>query len=99
MSNLSFVLIFVRLFFASSIKTQKSLRKIWQFIIFARILQINLAKGTLRFSFSTNNEYEEIDVAVAIIKESVEKLRSYSPTYMSKKATKGKRGRKKNVVL
>ena len=55
----------------------------------------DLAKGTIRFSFSKNNEYEEVDKAVAIIKESVEKLRAYSPTYSSKSTLKQKRGRKK----
>lgn len=55
----------------------------------------DLAKGTIRFSFSKNNEYEEVDRAVAIIKESVAKLRAYSPTYSSKSVTKQKRGRKK----
>lgn len=56
----------------------------------------DLAKSTIRFSFSKNNEYEEVDKAVAIIKESVEKLRSFSPTYSSKSSIKQKRGRKKN---
>lgn len=55
----------------------------------------DLAKGTIRFSFSKNNEYEEVDRAVAIIKECVEKLRAYSPTYSSKSTIKQKRGRKK----
>lgn len=59
----------------------------------------DLAKGTVRFSFSKNNEPEEIDTAIAIIKESVLKLRAFSPTYTSQKS-KGKRGRKKkNDVL
>lgn len=55
----------------------------------------DLAKGTVRFSFSANNEPEEIDKAIAIIKESVSKLRAFSPTYSSlKKSTgSGKRGR------
>ena len=55
----------------------------------------DLAKGTIRFSFSKNNEYEEVDIAVRIIKECVEKLRAYSPTYSSKSTVKQKRGRKK----
>lgn len=55
----------------------------------------DLAKGTIRFSFSKNNEYEEVDKAVAIIKECVEKLRAFSPTYSSKSTLKQKRGRKK----
>ena len=55
----------------------------------------DLAKGTIRFSFSKNNEYEEVDKAVSIIKECVEKLRSFSPTYSSKSTLKQKRGRKK----
>ena len=41
------------------------------------------------------NEYEEVDKAVSIIKECVEKLRAYSPTYSSKSTLKQKRGRKK----
>jgi len=57
-------------------------------------LNEDLAKGTLRFSFSKNNEPEEIDIAVAIIKESVMKLRVFSPTYSgTKQGAKGKRGR------
>ena len=56
-------------------------------------LDEDLAKGTLRFSFSKNNEPEEIDIAVAIIKESVMKLRVFSPTYSGTKQGKGKRGR------
>ena len=57
-------------------------------------LNEDLAKGTVRFSFSKNNEPEEIDRAVAIIKESVAKLRAFSPTYTSsKQGPKGKRGR------
>jgi len=55
----------------------------------------DLAKGTIRFSFSKNNEYEEVDTAVAIIKDSVAKLRAFSPTYSSKSTVKQKRGRKK----
>lgn len=58
-------------------------------------LSDDLAKSTIRFSFSKNNEYEEVDRAVAIIKECVEKLRSFSPTYSSKSTVKQKRGRKK----
>ena len=57
-------------------------------------LNEDLAKGTLRFSFSKNNEPEEIDSAIAIIKESVMKLRVFSPTYSgTKQGAKGKRGR------
>lgn len=58
------------------------------------------AKGTIRFSFSKNNEPEQIDIAVAVIKESVAKLRAFSPTYQSSKKvskTGGKRGRPKKV--
>ncbi|MBQ8430649.1 MAG: aminotransferase class V-fold PLP-dependent enzyme, partial [Clostridia bacterium] len=62
-------------------------------------LNEDLAKGTVRFSFSKNNEPEEIDTAIAIIKESVSKLRAFSPTYSSKQKTKGKRGRKKKNEL
>ena len=64
-------------------------------VIKALGLDDDLAKGTVRFSFSKNNEPEEIDIAVAIIKESVSKLRAFSPTYTSKQKSKGKRGRKK----
>lgn len=68
-------------------------------VIKALGLDDDLAKGTVRFSFSKNNEPEEIDVAVAIIKESVSKLRAFSPTYISKQKSKGKRGRKKKNEL
>lgn len=39
------------------------------------------ARCTVRFSLGKNNSYEEIDNAIAIIKKSVEELRSYSSTY------------------
>ncbi|MFQ6752183.1 MAG: cysteine desulfurase family protein [Clostridia bacterium] len=39
------------------------------------------AKATIRFSLGKNNSYEELDKAVAIIKRSVDELRSYSSTY------------------
>lgn len=68
-------------------------------VIQALGLDEDLAKGTMRFSFSKNNEPEEIDIAVAIIKESVSKLRAFSPTYEAKQKTKGKRGRKKKNEL
>ena len=60
-------------------------------------LSEDMAKGTVRFSFSKNNEPEEIDKAIAIIKESVSKLRAFSPTYSStkKSAGTGRRGRPK----
>ena len=58
-------------------------------------LSDDMAKATIRFSFSKNNEYEEVDKAVAIIKECVEKLRSFSPIYSAKSTLKQKRGRKK----
>lgn len=59
----------------------------------------DLAKGTVRFSFSRYNDPEDIDVAVAIIKESVLKLRAFSPVYVAKQKSKGKRGRKKKNEL
>lgn len=62
-------------------------------------LNEDMAKGTVRFSFSKNNEPEEIDRAIAIIKESVLKLRALSPTYTkTKKSTgTGKRGRPRKI--
>ncbi len=62
-------------------------------------LNEDMAKGTVRFSFSKNNEPEEIDRAIAIIKESVLKLRALSPTYSKTKKTTGtgKRGRPRKI--
>jgi cysteine sulfinate desulfinase/cysteine desulfurase-like protein len=45
-------------------------------------------QGTLIFSFSMNNTLEEIDLAFAALKRSVEFLRKISPLYQ-----KGKGGR------
>ena len=38
-----------------------------------------VAQGTIRFSFGTNNTKEEIDYVVSILKKNVEKLRQMSP--------------------
>ena len=38
-----------------------------------------IAQGTIRFSFGTNNTKEEIDYVVSILKKNVEKLRQMSP--------------------
>ena len=43
----------------------------------------DMARSTIRFSFSTSNSYQEIDHAIAIIKQCVEELRAYSSTYGS----------------
>lgn len=48
------------------------------------------AKATLRFSLGKNNSYEELDMAVSIIAQSVNELRAYSSTYGMK--TRKRRG-------
>ena len=53
-------------------------------VISALGIQADNARSTLRFSFSTSNTFEEIDKAVAIIKQAVEELRAYSSTYSMK---------------
>lgn len=44
----------------------------------------NDAKSTIRFSLGKNNSFEEIDTAIAIIKQCVEELRAFSSTYGAK---------------
>jgi cysteine desulfurase len=40
-----------------------------------------LAHGSIRFSFGKHNTVEEVDYAVKIIKETVERLRAMSPLF------------------
>jgi len=40
-----------------------------------------LAHGSIRFSFGKHNTLEEIDYAVDVVKEAVEKLRAMSPLF------------------
>ncbi len=42
------------------------------------------ARTTVRFSIGKNNSYEELDRAIAIIKDAVKDLREYSSTYSAK---------------
>ena len=42
------------------------------------------ARSTIRFSLGKNNSYEELDSAIATIKQAVEELREYSSTYGAK---------------
>ena len=44
-------------------------------------LENDNAKATVRFSFGKNNSYEEIDKAISVIVNAVEKLREISSTY------------------
>ena len=53
-------------------------------VISAIGIQADNARSTIRFSFSTSNTFEEIDKAIAIIKQAVDELRAYSSTYSMK---------------
>ncbi len=56
-------------------------------------MPISVINSTIRISLSKNNTFEEIDLAVNIIRDCVEKIRAYSPFYTTRKNAK----RKKNV--
>lgn len=45
-------------------------------------------QGTIRFSFSVNNTFEEIDFTIDTLKKSVTKLRDMSPIYKKRKRVK-----------
>lgn len=47
-----------------------------------------LAHGSIRFSFGKHNTFEEVDYAVGVIKEAVERLRNMSPLFKAESEVK-----------